>query len=196
MCRSTFSLSTLIIDLMDVNILQQVVSILLEKGAKVDHEDKEGMTPLLVAAFEGHRWVYTLGSIFGLVKFETLVCKIFSCFASLTHSDSHNQMKLAIRMFVLCLFNLHQDYYLKSIILSTWTIFPRPDYWNNTNWSKLFCFHEKLISRKVYGLPGAPESKKLFGFLFGPHNFIVDQVFWSVQNESIVFAGNICFEVP
>lgn len=55
MCRSNFSLSTLIIDLMDVNILQQVVSILLEKGAKVDHEDKEGMTPLLVAAFEGHR---------------------------------------------------------------------------------------------------------------------------------------------
>lgn len=111
---------------MDVNILQQVVSILLEKGAKVDHEDKEGMTPLLVAAFEGHRWVYTLGVDFGLVKFETLVCKIFSCFASLTHSDSHNQMKLAIRMFVLWLFNLHQDYYLKSIILSTWTIFPRP----------------------------------------------------------------------
>lgn len=33
----------------------QVVNILLERGADVDHEDKDGMTPLLVAAFEGHR---------------------------------------------------------------------------------------------------------------------------------------------
>lgn len=34
----------------------QVVNILLERGADVDHEDKEGMTPLLVASFEGHRY--------------------------------------------------------------------------------------------------------------------------------------------
>lgn len=33
----------------------ETVSILLEYGATVDHQDKEGMTPLLVAAFEGHR---------------------------------------------------------------------------------------------------------------------------------------------
>lgn len=33
----------------------KVVSVLLERGAKADHQDKEGMTPLLVAAFEGHK---------------------------------------------------------------------------------------------------------------------------------------------
>lgn len=33
----------------------KVVNILLERGAAVDHQDKDGMTPLLVAAFEGHR---------------------------------------------------------------------------------------------------------------------------------------------
>jgi ankyrin repeat domain-containing protein 50 len=33
----------------------ETISILLEYGATVDHQDKEGMTPLLVAAFEGHR---------------------------------------------------------------------------------------------------------------------------------------------
>ena len=33
----------------------ETVSILLEYGASVNHQDKEGMTPLLVAAFEGHR---------------------------------------------------------------------------------------------------------------------------------------------
>lgn len=32
-----------------------VVAILLERGGCVDHKDKEGMTPLLVASFEGHR---------------------------------------------------------------------------------------------------------------------------------------------
>lgn len=38
----------------------QVVTILLERGAAVDHQDKDGMTPLLVAAFEGHRDVCEL----------------------------------------------------------------------------------------------------------------------------------------
>lgn len=38
----------------------QVVTILLERGATVDHQDKDGMTPLLVAAFEGHRDVCEL----------------------------------------------------------------------------------------------------------------------------------------
>lgn len=33
----------------------ETVTILLEYGASVNHQDKEGMTPLLVAAFEGHR---------------------------------------------------------------------------------------------------------------------------------------------
>ncbi len=33
------------------------LSVLLEHGAAVDHQDKEGMTPLIVAAFEGHRCV-------------------------------------------------------------------------------------------------------------------------------------------
>ncbi len=33
----------------------ETVTILLEYGACVNHQDKEGMTPLLVAAFEGHR---------------------------------------------------------------------------------------------------------------------------------------------
>ncbi|XP_043274119.1 ankyrin repeat domain-containing protein 50 isoform X3 [Venturia canescens] len=37
-----------------------VVTILLERGAAVDHQDKDGMTPLLVAAFEGHRDVCEL----------------------------------------------------------------------------------------------------------------------------------------
>lgn len=34
----------------------ETVTILLEYGASVNHQDKEGMTPLLVAAFEGHRY--------------------------------------------------------------------------------------------------------------------------------------------
>ena len=32
----------------------------MERGAAVDHQDKDGMTPLLVAAFEGHRDVCEL----------------------------------------------------------------------------------------------------------------------------------------
>ncbi|KAF3425381.1 hypothetical protein E2986_14024, partial [Frieseomelitta varia] len=42
------------------DLLSQVVTILLERGAAVDHQDKDGMTPLLVAAFEGHRDVCEL----------------------------------------------------------------------------------------------------------------------------------------
>ena len=37
------------------NEAAETVAILLEYGASVNHQDKEGMTPLLVAAFEGHR---------------------------------------------------------------------------------------------------------------------------------------------
>jgi len=43
-----------------VNYSSQVVTILLDRGATVDHQDKDGMTPLLVAAFEGHRDVCDL----------------------------------------------------------------------------------------------------------------------------------------
>lgn len=39
---------------MNISFLQ-VVNLILERGGNVDHEDKDGMTPLLVAAFEGHR---------------------------------------------------------------------------------------------------------------------------------------------
>ena len=36
------------------------MSLLLERGAEVDHRDSEGMTALLVAAFEGHSEVCEL----------------------------------------------------------------------------------------------------------------------------------------
>lgn len=42
------------------DLVSQVVTILLERGAAVDHQDKDGMTPLLVAAFEGHKDVCEL----------------------------------------------------------------------------------------------------------------------------------------
>lgn len=33
----------------------KVVNLLLERNAEVDHKDRDGTTPLLVAAFEGHK---------------------------------------------------------------------------------------------------------------------------------------------
>jgi len=33
----------------------KVVNLLLERNAEVDHQDRDGTTPLLVAAFEGHK---------------------------------------------------------------------------------------------------------------------------------------------
>ncbi|KAG8226334.1 hypothetical protein J437_LFUL009911 [Ladona fulva] len=57
----------------------KVVSILLERGAAVDHEDHEGMTALLVAAFEGHRDVCEL-----LLEYE----------ADVDHSDGAGRTPL------------------------------------------------------------------------------------------------------
>jgi hypothetical protein len=35
----------------------KVVNLLLERNSEVDHQDRDGTTPLLVAAFEGHKSV-------------------------------------------------------------------------------------------------------------------------------------------
>jgi len=44
----------------------KVVNLLLERNSEVDHQDRDGTTPLLVAAFEGHKLVlcsYQLNAI-------------------------------------------------------------------------------------------------------------------------------------
>jgi ankyrin repeat protein len=53
----------------------KVVNLLLERNSEVDHQDRDGTTPLLVAPFEGHKSV--LISLFGRWLLAALL-QIFS----------------------------------------------------------------------------------------------------------------------
>lgn len=48
---------------------QEVVQLLLERGAHVDRADREGMTPLLIAAYEGQREVSNLSDFYDATPF-------------------------------------------------------------------------------------------------------------------------------